>query len=870
MHRADTFQQEAIDSTDRGIRIVAPAGSGKTETIARRVARNIEQGMDRDRILVLTFDNNAKKSLESFLKDAVPRKQMPTVRNFNQHGLFILKKWFPDEHAQLITHEDGEKLKRHFRQYEPDLPVLEWDGVRRSLVDVFEAIKDQGYAPGSTRDIDKQTQWLRTEYLRLPAAGESASIGDFYRLDDQTTQTDAYAPQIAAIIDHYAEHGRMCRPLGIMTYSDQKSRAFHRLWRDSHARAEVKGLYDEVIVDECQDINRLDALLIYATALDARSLVLTGDDDQTLYEFRNAHSLYLREPDRYFPDREFRTIHLNINYRSPSAILNPASRLIAHNVERIEKSPTSGVLETGEVTVLAADSDEKQARHIVEMIRQRMDTRNARWSDIAILCHSDRVEKDMRRILENARIPIYNTDRRRREPVEENGVEILTLFKSKGRQWPMVILPSFEDRTLPDEFSVRKGEIESIRRRVYVAMTRASKHLAVTYIRAGEHDLLHRTSDGDVVSTNGASRFLFEAGLVEDATDRLAPQADDASAEPAVTLAPEPAKWMAIQPEQTDNVEATPKPTVATPQPDTLSHATQPPAVPKVRKGKLQPWNLRQGEIRNLSRGRSMWDTEDYEYAVTCSWKAIEVVLKRLFGAYTHLPQPTVKEVLDTAQAKQTINPIWMSRVHDWRKLRNEVIHETHNVFAGNAERLRTGHQLVEMAPDFLAYIAARVAPKQVALETHDDFIDRLTNVVRMIRQGRSLPKTGRPLKSMRFNPERETLEILTMQFMMVLQDVRFYIPEPYRWNSSRLLTKFVVDELGWVPKGMGGRATNRCIAKTEEDERQLRDRLRMVLRQEAGDQPAARFLQDRIDDALQLRNGNFHAGIKINPREVG
>ena len=59
----DPFQQKVVDSTATSIRMVAPAGSGKTETLARRVQARIAHGFAPHRILLLTFDNNARQSV---------------------------------------------------------------------------------------------------------------------------------------------------------------------------------------------------------------------------------------------------------------------------------------------------------------------------------------------------------------------------------------------------------------------------------------------------------------------------------------------------------------------------------------------------------------------------------------------------------------------------------------------------------------------------------------------------------------------------------------------------------------------------------------------------------------------------------------
>src|SRR5699024_7701195 len=116
-------------------------------------------------------------------------------------------------------------------------------------------------------------------------------------------------------------------------------------------------------------------------------VVLAGDDDQTLYEWRNAHSLYLRHPEIVFNDLEFETIHLNLNYRSPQAILGPAVELISHNVERIEKSPSSGVQYPGEIAVQPIGSHRLLDESLVNDIKRELEAGRPAV-DIAVLCHA--------------------------------------------------------------------------------------------------------------------------------------------------------------------------------------------------------------------------------------------------------------------------------------------------------------------------------------------------------------------------------------------------------------------------------------------------------------------------------------------------
>ena len=96
--------------------------------------------------------------------------------------------------------------------------------------------------------------------------------------------------------------------------------------------------YDHVLVDEFQDINPLDLALVKAIAERNRATVtVAGDDDQAIFEWRGATPEYILAPERFF-GTPFKTYKLEVNYRSPSTIVDMSQNLIAHNHRRVDKS----------------------------------------------------------------------------------------------------------------------------------------------------------------------------------------------------------------------------------------------------------------------------------------------------------------------------------------------------------------------------------------------------------------------------------------------------------------------------------------------------------------------------------------------------
>ena len=106
---ADEHQTKVIHAVGKVLRLVAPAGSGKTQTIVNRILRMVRDGVKPNRLLVLTFDNAAAKTLrerfiEQTTKIGIPHifleRQVTTLNAFGYH---LLRQFFPQEFKQVAT-----------------------------------------------------------------------------------------------------------------------------------------------------------------------------------------------------------------------------------------------------------------------------------------------------------------------------------------------------------------------------------------------------------------------------------------------------------------------------------------------------------------------------------------------------------------------------------------------------------------------------------------------------------------------------------------------------------------------------------------------------------------------------------------------
>ena len=381
-HPPDTWQQAVITSDASSIRVLAPAGSGKTETLARRAGHQIQQGIFPHRILILTFDTQARTSFQRALQRLDVSGNVE-IRTLNAFGLRVLASMFPEERSRTAQVFHGSA--------EPLLKSLTESTEGGMLVELFGTLKSHLFDP---RQVNKRalTRWVEKHYSRL--------VPERF-LKDHPDEAKAFAQQLAREFVRYEES---LQARNIIDFEDQKLRTYALLEANPGAADRVRSRYDEVIVDEVQDINPLDQKLIELIARDA-NLVITGDDDQAIYGFRWASADYLIRPEKPF-DREFVSYELRTNYRCPRTILARSSQLIKHNRNRVAKQPESGVDAPGTVILSPADDQLAGSRLLVEHLRETIATHDELgWSDIAILARRNQHLDEMQVQLITAGIP---------------------------------------------------------------------------------------------------------------------------------------------------------------------------------------------------------------------------------------------------------------------------------------------------------------------------------------------------------------------------------------------------------------------------------------------------------------------------------
>jgi DNA helicase II / ATP-dependent DNA helicase PcrA len=326
--------------------IIAGAGSGKTATLAHRVAWLIEQGADPRRIMLLTFSRRAAAEMT--------RRVDLLLSEFNRRtaGAFCEPlSWAGTFHAT------GARLLREYAETIGLAPAFTIHD-REDSADLVNLVRyDLGYSK-----MEK----------RFPAKGTclgiySRVVNSENKLDDILSRSfpwcAVWAEQLRTLFAHYVEAKQDQQ---VLDYDDLLLYWAHMMGEPAIA-AEIAGRFDHVLVDEYQDTNALQARVLLALRPNGSGLTVVGDDAQSIYSFRAATVRNILDfPAHFSPRAEMVT--LEQNYRSTRPILAAANAVIELAQERFTKNLWSE-RKSAEKPYLASVRDEAdQARYIVEKV----------------------------------------------------------------------------------------------------------------------------------------------------------------------------------------------------------------------------------------------------------------------------------------------------------------------------------------------------------------------------------------------------------------------------------------------------------------------------------------------------------------------
>jgi len=308
-------QYDAVTHGDSPLLVVAGAGTGKTTTLAHRVAWHIANGVDPRRILLLTFTRRAAQEMTRRV-DGILRRLRGEDARLPGGGAV----WGGTFHAM------GTRL-------------LRLHGASIALDPAF-TILDRGDSEDLMGVVRSQLGMSRTD-RRFPQKGTCMDIYS-RTVNSQRPLEEVLRSSFPWCLEHGEDLRRLCaeyveRKLatGVLDYDDILL-YWLGLLEDGAAGAEVRKRFDRVLVDEYQDTNALQARIVAMLRPDGSGVTVVGDDSQSIYSFRAADVRNILDFPAMFPGVE--VLPLEQNYRSTQPILDATNHVIALAAERHEKN----------------------------------------------------------------------------------------------------------------------------------------------------------------------------------------------------------------------------------------------------------------------------------------------------------------------------------------------------------------------------------------------------------------------------------------------------------------------------------------------------------------------------------------------------
>ena len=349
-------QAQAIQHTDGPCLVLAGPGSGKTLTIVNRVKYLIEKQKVRpEEILVVTFTRFAAAEMKSRLCLVMGKRDLPvTVGTF--HGIYygILKWAYRMNQENILSETEKYQILRGV--------------INKERMEIFD---EEDFIQDIVAEIGK------VKNNRIP-------LEEFV---SEKCSADAFR-------NIYRNYERHRKELKKIDFDDMLVLCYELFRSRPDVLAQWQKKFRYVLIDEFQDINRIQYDVVRMLAQPENNLFVVGDDDQAIYGFRGADSELMLGFGKDFPDAK--QILLGMNYRSTANIVQNSLKLIENNVERYSKKLEANREGGSCLHIQEVKDPVEEAEYVLEEI-QKCKENGIKEEEIAILF---RVHTDARAVVE--------------------------------------------------------------------------------------------------------------------------------------------------------------------------------------------------------------------------------------------------------------------------------------------------------------------------------------------------------------------------------------------------------------------------------------------------------------------------------------
>ncbi|MDE6888076.1 MAG: ATP-dependent helicase [Eubacterium sp.] len=337
-------QTKAITHTSGPCLVLAGPGSGKTAVITKRAEYLItECGVPPQRILVVTFTKAAAGEMRTRFEQMTSKKY-PGISFGTFHAVFftILKYAYHYNASSIIQEEVKYQFLREI--------------IARNQIECED----------------------ESEFV-------SNLISEISALKNSGTAAENYYPmhcgkEVFQLL--HSEYARYMREHHLIDFDDILVYTKELLEQRTDIRGAWQQKFQYIMVDEFQDINRLQYETVRLLCGDAANLFVVGDDDQSIYRFRGSKPELMLNFPKDYPSAQ--VVRLSVNYRCPKEVVDRAGRLIRHNKQRFDKQIVSAGADGKAFFLAQFETVKEENQSVIDLIRMQAE-RGVRYGQMAVL-----------------------------------------------------------------------------------------------------------------------------------------------------------------------------------------------------------------------------------------------------------------------------------------------------------------------------------------------------------------------------------------------------------------------------------------------------------------------------------------------------
>jgi DNA helicase II / ATP-dependent DNA helicase PcrA len=363
-------QKKAVEQINGPVMIVAGAGSGKTKVLTYKVAYLLDQGVDPENILALTFTNKAANEMKARIKKLVGSKA-DAIWMGTFHSIF----------ARIL------RIEAKYLNYEKNFSIYDAEDSNSLVSNIISNLNIE-LESVTTNSVKHKISFLKNHMI----------------MPTEFRQHHMKNPPIdEKIYEIYVEYQKRLKENNAMDFEDLLLKPTELFKENPKIHHKYKKRFTYVLVDEFQDTNKAQYELIKMLVPKDGNIAVVGDDAQSIYSWRGATIENMLHFEKDFAKHKL--FKLEQNYRSTKHILLAADSVIKNNRSQIMKTLWTDNND-GELLTLIKCSDEKdEAYQIAKCIKQEISKRKLSLNDVGILYRTNAQSRALEDIFRREKLP---------------------------------------------------------------------------------------------------------------------------------------------------------------------------------------------------------------------------------------------------------------------------------------------------------------------------------------------------------------------------------------------------------------------------------------------------------------------------------